>query len=91
LKLAACNRGYVKIISLLERHHETRDMVFNQLISTAESAAMNSAIDAEKLKFLSTIVAMAKISIDTLEKTAPILKDMEEAFAQTESFLRVIK
>ena len=89
-QLAACNRGYVKIISLLERHNETRDMVFNQLISTPEIAAMRHTVDTDKLKFLCTIVAMTKISIDILEKSTPIVKEMEEANEQTSNFIATI-
>lgn len=88
--LTDCNRGYVKIISILEHHNETRDMVFNQVIATPEVTAMRHNIDTEKLKFLCTIVAMTKISIDISEKVGPIIKEMEHAFEQTGRYIKTI-
>ncbi|MDP1573618.1 MAG: hypothetical protein Q8L78_01600 [Coxiellaceae bacterium] len=89
-QLTDCNRGYVKIISLLERHNETRDMVFNQLVSTPEIIAIRHTVDTDKLKFLCTIVAMTKISIDLLEKTTPVLKEMRDAFEKTGRYINAI-
>ncbi|OGT50097.1 MAG: hypothetical protein A3E82_02155 [Gammaproteobacteria bacterium RIFCSPHIGHO2_12_FULL_38_11] len=89
--LSACNRGYVKVISLLERRNETRDMVFDQLISTPEIAASINGNNTEKLKFLSMIVATVKLSLDELAKINPLLAHMEAAAEKTTFFIDSIK
>ena len=48
--LSACNQGYVRIIALLDRRNETRDMIFNQLIATIDMAASKDAEFMDKLK-----------------------------------------
>ncbi|MCX7120841.1 MAG: hypothetical protein NTZ67_03575 [Gammaproteobacteria bacterium] len=89
--LSACNRGYVKVIGLLDRRSETREMIYDQLISTPEVAENTGGINVEKLKFLSMIVTMVKLSLDAIEKINPLLKHIETASVKTTFFIDALK
>jgi len=88
--LANCNRDYVNVIAMLERNQETKDVVFDQLIITPEVEPLVRKYDSRKIKFLSMIVGVGKISSDILIKIEPLLKKMEYLFSETEKYIRAI-